>query len=283
MRFSIADVANFSCVKAHTIRVWENRFSILVPSRNKGNVRYYTLDDTAQLLKLSLLNKAGFKISHLAAMDRNAIDHAIDEVSNEAYQQCRDIHSLIISMYAMNTEEFENILDKCTDEWGIDRTIMEIIIPFVERTSLFSCKNCNSEIDFAITALRRKMMVGIEKATASLKRDITFLLFLTEGDHYDLLLLYFNYIIKSNGLKTLYMGTNVSFEKVKNVIERKQPHYIVTYISPKHRIKVNKIKAFVHDLSGANLFIAGSGKAKKQTADFTPVHYSEVTRTLMAV
>ena len=50
--FSIKDLENLSGIKAHTIRIWEQRYGVLKPQRTETNIRRY--DDTE--LKL-LLNK----------------------------------------------------------------------------------------------------------------------------------------------------------------------------------------------------------------------------------
>lgn len=43
--FTINDLERFSGVKAHTLRVWERRYSLLQPHRTAGNFRFYTLDE----------------------------------------------------------------------------------------------------------------------------------------------------------------------------------------------------------------------------------------------
>ncbi len=52
--FSISDLAQYSGIKAHTIRIWEKRYQALKPNRSVGNTRYY---DSAQLKRL--LNISG--------------------------------------------------------------------------------------------------------------------------------------------------------------------------------------------------------------------------------
>ncbi|NJM16237.1 MAG: MerR family transcriptional regulator [Bacteroidales bacterium] len=40
--YSIKDLENLSGIKAHTIRVWEKRFKLVVPQRSSTNIRSYT-------------------------------------------------------------------------------------------------------------------------------------------------------------------------------------------------------------------------------------------------
>lgn len=49
--FSISELQQFSGIKAHTIRVWEQRYNALNSTRSDGNTRYY---DNTQLIRLTL-------------------------------------------------------------------------------------------------------------------------------------------------------------------------------------------------------------------------------------
>jgi DNA-binding transcriptional MerR regulator len=37
--FSIKDLENLSGIKAHTIRIWEKRYNLLIPERTDTNIR----------------------------------------------------------------------------------------------------------------------------------------------------------------------------------------------------------------------------------------------------
>ena len=62
-KFSIKDLENFTGIKAHTIRAWEQRYQLLNPQRTATNIRYYTDADLKLLLNVNLLNQQGVKIS----------------------------------------------------------------------------------------------------------------------------------------------------------------------------------------------------------------------------
>ena len=66
--FTIKDLENLSGIKAHTIRIWEQRYSFLKPQRTDTNIRYYTSNELKTVLNISLLNKYGYKISHINRM-----------------------------------------------------------------------------------------------------------------------------------------------------------------------------------------------------------------------
>jgi len=39
--YSIKDLEKLSGIKAHTLRIWEKRYGILMPKRTDTNIRYY--------------------------------------------------------------------------------------------------------------------------------------------------------------------------------------------------------------------------------------------------
>ena len=54
--FTIKDLESFSGIKAHTIRIWEQRYGLLNPDRTDTNIRKYTDKDLKALLNIGLLN-----------------------------------------------------------------------------------------------------------------------------------------------------------------------------------------------------------------------------------
>ena len=53
--FTIKDLENLSGIKAHTIRIWEQRYSFLRPQRTSTNIRYYTNEELKIVLNIALL------------------------------------------------------------------------------------------------------------------------------------------------------------------------------------------------------------------------------------
>lgn len=278
--FLISDLENLSGIKAYLIRAWEQRYQLLQPSRGKGNIRSYNVKDLEFLLKISLLNRSGSKISKLAKMNTDTVDKNLEVLHFEEDRYAREVHKLIISMFKLDTEEFDRILDHCMVSWGIDRTFKDIIVPFLLRTQIFSCKKCNYEVDFAITAIRKKIIVGTERMVSSTKRieNKTALLFLPEGEYFDLMLLYFSYIMKSSGVNVLYMGTNVSIQKLRMVSNGKKPDFLLTYISLSSQKGLNQLVGYLNEEPGLKCFITAfeNNVVKEvETPNMKYLHYSE--------
>ncbi|MCF8221126.1 MAG: MerR family transcriptional regulator, partial [Cryomorphaceae bacterium] len=93
--FTIKDLENLTGIKAHTIRIWEQRYRFLKPQRTQTNIRYYTNEELKTLLNISLLNKYGFKISHIDRMTEVEIREKINTLSDTQAQQERVINDLV--------------------------------------------------------------------------------------------------------------------------------------------------------------------------------------------
>ena len=68
-KYTIKDLERVSGIKAHTLRIWEQRYDILIPKRTITNIRYYNDSDLKKVLNVSLLNNNGLKISSIAKLN----------------------------------------------------------------------------------------------------------------------------------------------------------------------------------------------------------------------
>lgn len=235
-QFTIAELERFTSIKAHTFRIWESRFDFLQSKRTQTGIRYYSLADVKYLLDITLLNKAGYKVSAIDRMNEAEKSKVISNLGDSEMNRLKVIHSLIIAMYAGDIERFEFILDNCISYWQIDSVITDVILPFMERICLFCYTDTRAETHFVVNAIRKKLIVGIEKQTVVGSSNRKALLFLPKNEHYDLMLLYLNFVLRSCGIRTFYLGTNLSFADLLPTLISTQPDYVFTYLHPKQKI-----------------------------------------------
>ena len=223
--FTIKDLENLSGVKAHTIRIWEQRYSFLKPHRTTTNIRYYSNDELKTVLNIALLNKYGFKISHIDRMLPTEIREKILSLGDTRAIQERIINDLVQEMVDLDMEKFEKIIANYITAKGIERTVIQIIFPFLQKIGiLWQTGHVNPAQEHLVTnILRQKLIVGIETTVSHIKLDKTFLLFLPEGEHHELGLLFMYYLLKSRGAKTIYLGANVPVKDAEYVIKLKKP------------------------------------------------------------
>lgn len=231
--FSIKDLENLSGIKAHTIRIWEQRYSFLKPQRSKSNIRFYGNEELKTVLNIALLNKYGFKISHIDKMTPGEVREKITLLSYaEAFQE-RFINDLLQHMVDLNIAGFEEALDTYIRSKGIDQAITQLIFPFLEKIGLLWLTNhMNAAQEHLVTnIIRQKLIVGIEGITTYTQNNKLILLFLPEGEHHELGLLYLFYMLKSRDMQVLYLGSNVPFKDLEFVANLKSPYQIFTHLT----------------------------------------------------
>ena len=108
-KYSIKDLEYLSGIKAHTLRIWEQRYKILTPKRSETNIRYYSDDDLKYLLNISLLYSFEYKISKIAKWTREEVADKVYEISQNTYDHNSQINALTISMIEMDEERLEKI------------------------------------------------------------------------------------------------------------------------------------------------------------------------------
>ena len=231
--FTIKDLENLSGIKAHTIRIWEQRYNFLKPQRTNTNIRYYSNDELKTVLNIALLNKYGFKISHIGRMQPQEIRAKILSLGDAKAIQERIVNELVQEMVDLNIENLEKILTSYIASKGVERTVIQIIFPFLEKIGiLWQTGHINPAQEHLVTnVIRQKLVVAIETCITHLKSEKTVLLFLPEGEHHELGLLFMYYMFKSRGMQTIYLGANVPVKDVAYVVNLKKPDIVFTHLT----------------------------------------------------
>ena len=231
--FTIKDLENLSGIKAHTIRVWEQRYSFLKPQRTETNIRLYSNDELKTVLNIALLNKYGFKISHIDRMNEAEIREKILSLNSGEAQNERVINDLISKMIDLDAEGFEQIVDTHIRMKRVDITINQILFPFLEKIGILwqTGHIIPGQEHLVSNIIRQKLIVGIEQADSKIQTGKRFLLFLPEGEHHELGLLYVHFLLKSRGFQVLYLGSNVPVKDAEFVINNKKPDMVYIHLT----------------------------------------------------
>src|SRR4029079_2339819 len=223
--FTIKDLENLSGIKAHTIRIWEQRYNFLKPKRTDTNIRFYSNDELKTLLNIALLNKYGFKLCHIDQMCNQEIcAKALSLNEKEAVDE-RVVNDLVRHMVDLETEKFERIINGYIQDHGIELAVREIIFPFLDKIGILwqTGHIMPAQEHFVSNIIRQKLIVAIDGLGHSEQPDKKAVLFLPEGEHHELGLLFVYYLLKKKGIKVIYLGANVPMSDVQNVIEMISP------------------------------------------------------------
>lgn len=231
--FTIKDLESLSGIKAHTIRIWEQRYNFLKPNRTFTNIRYYNNEELKTVLNIALLNKYGFKISHIDKMTAGQIQEKILSLTNVDAQQDRIVYLLIQHMIEVDMDQFESVLDTYILSRGIERTLTQIIFPFTEKIgTLWVTNHINPAQEHLVSnIIRQRLIVGIAGLSNPYQVKKAVLLFLPEGEYHELGLLFMHFLLKNRGIAVIYAGSNVPLQDLEYLAKIKKPDYLYSHIT----------------------------------------------------
>jgi len=250
--YTIKDLEKISGIKAHTIRIWEQRYNFLQPQRTETNIRSYSAEELKVILNVSLLNKYGFKISHIDKMSSEQMEEKIMALSQLDAQKERVVNALIKEMVGLNMVSFERQLDLYIGQKGIEKTITEIIFPYLERVGILWVTNHinPAQEHLATNIVRQKIILGIEKLPPLVNYTKRIVLFMPEGEYHELGILYVHFLLKQRGVYVDYLGANVPMVDLKYLTEVRKIDYLYCHItSPAKNFKLDK---FFSNLASIN-------------------------------
>lgn len=260
--FTIKDLENLSGIKAHTIRMWEQRYNFLKPKRTDTNIRFYSNDELKKLLNIALLNKYGYKLCHIDQMDPGEICAKVLSLKDNQAMQERVVNELVRDMIDLDTDRFEATLNHFIQDNDMEKTIREIVFPFLERIGILwqTGHIMPAQEHFVSNIIRQKLIVAIDKVEPADPSSKKAVLFLPEGEHHELGLLFLYYLLKRKGIKVIYLGANVPMSDVENVIEVIKPDMAFIHLTSSCRPNFN-FEKLVHAIPGClnNLSTVVSG------------------------
>ncbi len=248
--YSINDLEKLSGIKAHTLRVWEQRYSIIQPKRTGSNIRYYDDSDLKHLLNIALLNKNGHKISKICTMSEAEIAQKVSSLSYLQLDDSIQIDALTISLLEMDEFKFNKIINANIKQIGFERTILEIIYPFLNKLGMMWLTGSINILQeyFISNVIKQKMIVAIEnEPIVECACGKKFLLYLPENETQELSLLFMNYLLRKRGFRVYYFGSQVHLSELADIKSFHNPDFIFTLLADS--FSENDAQKYINHLS----------------------------------
>jgi DNA-binding transcriptional MerR regulator len=248
--YSIKEIEQLSGIKAHTLRMWEQRYNFIKPKRTETNIRYYDDEDLKLVLNISLLKDNGYKVSRICNMLAVDLQLEVRRLMENKMGFPEQIQGLTIAMLELDEDRFEKILSTNILQIGFERTMMNLICPFFEKIGiLWQTGTINPAHEhFMSNLIRQKIIVAIDgQLVSSTNFNKKYLLFLPENELHEIGLLFSAYLIKSRNNKVIYLGQNVPHFDLVNIYKDHKPDYILTVITTFPQL--DWIQAYIYELS----------------------------------
>jgi DNA-binding transcriptional MerR regulator len=253
--YSIKDLEQLSGIKAHTLRIWEQRYDFIKPKRTETNIRYYDDQDLKLILNVSLLKDNGHKISKISRMPYEQMQKEVLKLTEKRLSYPEQIHALTLAMIDHDEERFEKIMSTVILQLGFEDTMIKVIYPFLMKIGILwqTGSISPSQEHFISNLIRQKIIVAIDGLfVPSSQYNKKYLLFLPEHELHELSLLFSAYLIKSRKNQVIYIGQNTPFEDLIKVYNSMKPDYLLTIMTSfpqSHEVQdyVDKLSKIFHN------------------------------------
>lgn len=211
--FTIRDIENLCGIKAHTLRIWEQRYGFLLPKRKESLHRVYENEDLKKLLQVSFLYHSGWKISKIAALTSDEIAAQIYNTEINSVNYKNYITELIVGAIDFDEVQFSAILDKLITNIGFEKCITDICYPYLQRVGLLwvTSNIIPAQEHFSSYLIQHKIISETDKLPLH-KLSKKILLFGPQGEHHELPLLFMQYLLKKYGWTVVYLGGNIKMD-----------------------------------------------------------------------
>jgi len=254
--FSISQLAQFSGIKPHTIRIWEQRYNALKPERSEGNTRYYDDKQLRRLLNIVSLMEQGHKVSYLCSMTDDDLFSMIYESGQRHSSETTEyyISQLIAAGISFDSGHFEHILSLSFSANGIRDTYKLVIYPLMNRIGLLWASDMlpTTSEHFISNIFHQKLSAAIDSLPLADSTQKSWLLLLPENEFHELPLLYANFLIRLSGQKVIYLGSNVPVKSLRSAIMETKPDFLLMFL-----IHFDLPDQIQKDLEGINDYFTG--------------------------
>jgi MerR family transcriptional regulator, light-induced transcriptional regulator len=285
-QFSIKDIENLSGIKAHTLRIWEQRYNILVPKRKDSNHRFYDDKDLKYLLRIAYLYHRGIKISKIARLKSDELNKVTFENFSTDTSFNHYINLLIEASLDFDEEKFEDVFESALQKEGIERVMLNVIYPYLEKIGVLWLTDhvIPAQEHFTSNLINRKIIIAIDALPKAYKQGgRTTLLFAPPKEHHEIPLLFIQYLLKKNGHRVIYYGTNVSMKDVQEYCELMPVthlhFHLITNLTSLHLNEY--VSKLTQQCPGKTIIVSGP-KTKEVTLTFPDVRLLKTMNELLA-
>jgi len=188
-------------------------------------------------LSVSALNRHGYKISKISEMSNQERSSLVVEIAQATSDNVMQIDALTSAMFNFDEVMFEQVLSTYTLKYGFVNTFLDLVFPFFAKVGmLWQTGSINPAYEHFITNLiRQKLFVAADAQPKNLKEGgKKFLLFLPGYEPHEIGLLFANFLIRSKGHNTNYLGPNLPIDDLGPVMQLYKADYILTVLTAPH-------------------------------------------------
>jgi DNA-binding transcriptional MerR regulator len=236
--FTIRDMEHLTGIKAHTIRIWEQRHQLVAPKRKESLHRMYDTEDLKFLLRIAFLYRKGYKISKIASMKPREIDDLVLQAGRVGDYESL-INQLMEASIDLDEAQFRQTLDHLQTSIGIEASLIHVIYPYFEKIGLLWMTGnvIPAQEHFASNLVRNWILKNMPSNPSydGIIMPATLLL-CPPNEHHEIPILFLQYLFRQNGKPAINFGINTSVDILQEYLQKQHANVILVYL----------ITSFVH-------------------------------------
>lgn len=230
--YSIKDLENFSGIKAHTIRIWEKRYSILEPDRTDSNIRMYSESELKKILNVAYLNRNGLKISKIAVLNEDQLTGKVMDVSSLNDDRNQDFQpgKLLMSALRFSEEQFLETLTPFIRRYGIEDAYIKFLHPLLLKSGILWQTGSLSRAQEQFVRNTIKQLIVIEDNNLKIDQGNTSMpvaMINTSDNLSDNNFLFYKYALKKRGFNVIFTGGILPPSEVLEIHKIKPFKYLI--------------------------------------------------------
>jgi len=227
--FTIRDIEHLTGIRAHTLRIWEQRYAFFQPKRKESQHRYYDNEDLRQLLKITLLYRQGWKISKIASLDSEALNNAVENTHSSTHEVF--VIRLLNAAISFDERQFKPVLEDALLQFSFEEAISLVCYPFLHRLGLLwtSGKVIPAQEHFSSHLIQSKVIAATDRLP-QVRQQPKCILFCPDQEYHEIPLLFAAYLFRKHGWSIIYLGQDVSEEMLQVVVDAHRPQFLYFHL-----------------------------------------------------
>ncbi|QGG47489.1 MerR family transcriptional regulator [Heliorestis convoluta] len=227
--YNIKAVQQMTGVPAGTLRIWEHRYQVVRPERNRNGYRVYSQDDVQMIRWLSQQVKSGLAIGQAVEMLRQqqaqqsaALPSPVEDKGNHVLGDLwlRALHAL----KAYDEREATHALEEALSLFSVERVALEFMVPLMDelRGSYEQADLSQSQMNFANHFVRSRLAMVIGGLPFGVNSSLVLATSLP-GEVHEQGLMIFSIFLRRRGFRVIPIGSDLSAAEVMDTVQELRP------------------------------------------------------------
>ena len=227
----IGELSRRTGVSPELLRAWEQRYSLLRPTRSPGGFRLYSPDDEARVRRTTALIAGGASAAEAARIAGSAADDA-DDAATDTGVGTRPLVADVTSELRRAMDEYDAAaahaaLDRLFSSVSLEFAVTEVLIPYLrDLGDRWAAGRVSVAQEHFAANLVRGRLLGVAGDWGA-GGTSTAVLACMPGEHHDLGLVILGILLARRGWRVTFLGADTPFDTLETGVRTLRPAVVV--------------------------------------------------------